>query len=133
MRILVDMDGVLADFEGYFLQQWQDQHPEKPFVALPERTTFYIRENYPAEFSDLVHGIMCAPKFYRSLEPIPGAVEAVREMRQIGLEVFICTSPLEQYQNCVLEKFEWIDEHLGFDWITRMVLTTDKTIVRADI
>ena len=42
MRILIDMDGVIADFEGDFLRLWKEQHPEKKFIPLEERKGFYI-------------------------------------------------------------------------------------------
>ena len=54
------------------------------------------------------------------------------EMESMGLEVFICTSPLSNYQNCVLEKFEWVENHLGSKWVSRIILTKDKTLVKAD-
>jgi 5'-nucleotidase len=133
MRILVDMDGVLADFESAFLTDWQRQHPEKAFVPLDARTTFYLNEQYPQELREFVFSIYCAPKFFRQLAPIPGGAQALTEMQRLGYEVFICTSPLEIYENCVLEKFQWVDEHLGHSWIRQLVLTSDKTLVRADI
>ena len=40
---------------------------------------------------------------------------------------------LPQYENCVLEKYHWVSEHLGPDWINNIILTRDKTIVRGDI
>lgn len=30
MRVLIDMDGVIADFDKEFLQRWRNHHPEKP-------------------------------------------------------------------------------------------------------
>ena len=54
MRILVDMDDVLADFDGEFLKRWRVRHPEKMFVPLEERKTFYLKESYPQELQPLV-------------------------------------------------------------------------------
>ncbi|WP_455003872.1 5' nucleotidase, NT5C type, partial [Cardiobacterium hominis] len=31
------------------------------------------------------------------------------------------------------EKIAWVEEHLGFDWTARVMLTKDKTLVRGDI
>jgi 5'-nucleotidase len=33
----------------------------------------------------------------------------------------------------VLEKYEWVDQHLGLAWVDRIVLTRDKTLVNGDI
>jgi len=131
--VLVDMDGVIADFEGGFLKNWRERHPDKPSIPLEHRTTFYIADQYPQEWRELVRQIMLAPGFYRNLEPIPGSIAALQEMSELGFEVFICSRPLSEYKNCVLEKYEWVEEHLGEDWVKRIILTRDKTIIKADI
>ncbi len=133
MRILVDMDGVLADFEGGFLKLWMQKHPQKIHIPLEERNVFYITDQYPAEWKSDIHEILTAPNFFRELEPIPGGHDAINEMKSLGIEVFICTSPLTAYRNCVLEKFEWVNEHLGPEWTHKIILTSDKTLVHADI
>jgi 5'-nucleotidase len=133
MRLLIDMDGVIADFNRGFLNEWRQQHPSQPWISLEERTTFYLKDQYPKELSSLIEAIYLSPGFYRYLPPISGSLAALREIEKLNIEVFICTSPLFQYQNCVLEKYEWIDYHLGSNWVKRMIVTKDKTIVKADI
>lgn len=133
MRILVDMDGVIANFEGGFLNNWREQYPDKPFVPLEQRTTSRLVDQYPKELKDLVESIIYAPGFFLKLEPIQGSVEALQEMRTAGIDIFICSSPLSVYKNCVVEKYEWVETHLGNDWIQRLILTKDKTLIRGDI
>ena len=132
MRILVDMDGVLCDFDGEFLKRWRERHPDKFYVPLEERTTFYVKQQYPDELKPLVVEIVLEQGFFRDMMPVAGGREALFEMEEMGLEVFICTSPLSTYKNCVLEKFEWVDRVLGPGWVKRIVLTKDKTLVKAD-
>lgn len=133
MRILIDMDGVIADFEGGFLKNWKELHPDKLLIPLEQRTTFRIVDQYPEELRRMVEGVIQAPNFIRDLEPIQGSLEALQEMRVMDVDIFICTSPLEAYENCVLEKYEWIEEKLGRDWTKRIILTRDKTIIKGDI
>jgi len=132
MRILIDMDGVISDFDGEFLKRWRERHPEKPYVPIEEQTNFYVMESYPEYLKPFVVEIFLEPGFFRNMMPMTGAKEALFEMEQMGHEVFICTSPLTTYKNCVLEKYEWVENYLGSDWVNRIILTKDKTLVKGD-
>jgi len=46
LLVLVDMDGVLCDFEGHFLKLFRDLYPDDPFIPLESRNTFYLDEQY---------------------------------------------------------------------------------------
>lgn len=133
MRVLVDMDGVLADLEAGFLRDWQTRYPDRPFVPREKRTTFYLRDDYPPDARESIGSILTSPGFFRYLPPIPGGAEALRALRAEGHEVFICTSPLKDYEHCVGEKFAWVEANLGRDWTRQIILTRDKTLIMADV
>ena len=132
MRILVDMDGVIADFDGEFLRRWRARYPDKLYYPLEERTCFYVKDQYPDELKPLVAEILLESNFFRDMMPMEGAIEAMHEMERMGLDVFICSSPFSTYQNCVLEKYLWVENTLGADWVKKIILTKDKTLVRGD-
>lgn len=132
MRILIDMDGVIADFDTELLQRWRTRHPDKLYIPLEERNLFYVRDQYPEELKPLVLEILLESSFFTEMAPMPGAKEALEEMEQLGFQVFICTSPLTSYKNCVCEKYQWVENYLGPAWVKRMILTKDKTLVRGD-
>ncbi|KAF6095919.1 5',3'-nucleotidase, mitochondrial [Phyllostomus discolor] len=72
--------------------------------------------------------------FFFDLEPLPGAVEAVKQMANLeNTDVFICTSPIKRYKYCPYEKYAWVEKHLGPDFLEQVVLTRDKTVVSADL
>jgi 5'-nucleotidase len=133
MLILIDMDDVISDFDGEFYTRWNKIHPEKKIVSPEERKCFYIKDELPEDFTKLIREINTASGFIRSLSEIPGSIQAVKEIAGMGNEVFICTSPLNAYKNCVEEKYAWIEEHLGFEWTLKLILTKDKTLVRGDL
>ena len=133
MLILLDQDNVLADFEQGFLAAWQKNHPEKSFIACDDRKYFHVKQDYPVEYHHYVEATYASPGFFRNLKPIPGAIEGVQQLLAFGHEIHICTSPINRYHNCVREKYEWVEEHLGFEFTKRMILTKDKTLVRGDI
>ncbi|XP_019615097.1 PREDICTED: 5'(3')-deoxyribonucleotidase, cytosolic type-like [Branchiostoma belcheri] len=137
LRVLLDMDGVLADFEGQFLKNFREKYPQDPFVPLEDRSGFYVTKQYYALGQDIgtkAFGIYEEKGFFLSLQPIEGAIEAAREMADMeGVDVYICTSPIKKYTHCVVEKYQWLDKHLGKEWMERMILTRDKTVINGDL
>jgi 5'-nucleotidase len=133
MIILLDQDNVLADFEAGFRQAWIACHPEIPPVEEAERKSFQVREDYPSDLRPAVDAILQSRGFYRNLPLMRGARQAVTDLLAEGFDIYICTSPLTQYQNCVLEKYEWVEEYLGSEFTKRVILTRDKTLVRGDV
>ncbi|CAB3672027.1 hypothetical protein LMG3458_01146 [Achromobacter deleyi] len=133
MIILLDQDGVLADFEHAFIDAWHERHPDIAPVAFEDRKSFYIREDYAPELRGMAEAIYTAPGFIRNLPPVPGALDAVKELLALGMDVRICTSPLSQFENCVAEKYLWVEKHLGREATNRLILTKDKTLVQGDL
>ena len=133
MLILIDMDDVLADFDGEVYTRWNKLHPDKFIVPPDKRNCFYLHEEMPDESRELIREINTSEGFIANLPEIPGSIEAVKEISALGHSVFICTAPLIRYRYCVKEKYQWVEEHLGCEWIEKLVLTRDKTIIRGDI
>lgn len=133
MRILVDMDDVIADFNKEILTRWKKKYPNEIHFEPEEITTFYIKEMFPKDLQPKLEEIYYAKGFIKKLPQIEGALEALVEMEKLVDEVFICTSPLTNYKNCVLEKYEWVEKNLGKDWTKRIILTKDKTVIWGNI
>ena len=127
--VLVDQDGVLADFERGLLDAFRARHPGAPFVALADRREFYAREQYPPEWAEAIDAIIHTEGFYRNLPAIEDAPAALEEMLEVGHVVFLCTSPVISSRWCVPEKLAWVEHHLGLAWLRRTVITPDKTLV----
>lgn len=53
LRVLVDMDGVLADFEGGFLKKYRARYPGEPYITLEDRRGFWVSTQYGQLRSDL--------------------------------------------------------------------------------
>ncbi len=133
MLILIDQDNVLADFETGFRDAWNASGHAQPALPPHARTTFYLKDDYPAHLLRGVEAIYTAPGFFRGLPPLPGAVAAMAALLEAGHDVRICTSPLAGHHHCVTEKFEWVERHLGAGYVHRLILTRDKTLVHGDV
>ncbi|NOQ55935.1 MAG: 5'-3'-deoxyribonucleotidase [Nanohaloarchaea archaeon] len=126
------MDGVVANFEKGILDNYKDKNPDKPFIPLEDRTSFYVKEQYPTQFKPLIEEIYLSKGFYLNLEPIEGSLEALSELSERGHEIYICTSPLLSNPFCIQEKYDWVMTHLGKDWTKKIIVTKDKTLIHSD-
>lgn len=133
MIILVDMDNTLVDFDAGLLTQWRRLYPNEFYIPLEERTTFHPHKDYPENLQDKIQDLCHSQGFVRSLPATPGGIEAVHEMLAKGHDVRFCTSHFFKYDHCVLEKYQWIEEHFDATFVDRIILTRDKTLIRGDI
>ncbi|MFH1473257.1 MAG: 5'-3'-deoxyribonucleotidase [bacterium] len=133
MIVLVDQDNVLTDFDGSFLIEWRRQFPDEPFVPFERRKAFYVYKDYPTELKEKVVSIYTTAGFVFNLPPLDGALEALTQLVELGHDVRICSSPLSSYKNCVEEKYAWVERHFGKDFVKRIILAKDKTLIRGDV
>jgi 5'(3')-deoxyribonucleotidase len=95
-RVFIDLDGVVVDFEGYMLAKGM--------------TASDIKKH---------------PGAYFDMEPMIGALDAVRELIARGYEVWIATKPPTGMHHAYGDKAAWVLKHLP-ELATRIVITHDK-------
>jgi len=134
-RILIDMDGVLCDWEPHFLHHYRKRWPEREFIPLEKRRSFLVRHDYKEQLGITnPNEVYEEPGWFLSLKPVTNAVEMFRYLKsREDLEVFVCSSPITNYKHCVTEKYQWVEQHLGREALSCLMLTKDKTIVNADL
>ena len=105
--------------------------PDRPFLEIEERTTFYFDGESCYERDD-VWDILASPGFWLSQPTYEGAVEAVKEIDALpGVDVYICTSPFaakgaEALKRCHEEKKQWVVENFGESWLEKLYITRHK-------
>jgi len=105
LTIFIDMDGVLANFD-----KAKQSHPDF------EKRGF--RPDLTLDFS----------KF----EPMPGALEAVRDLIEMGHDLFIATTPPWNHPDAWGQKRHWVEEHLP-QLKRKMFLTHRKDLLIGDV
>lgn len=127
--ILVDMDNVIAWFDQGISDGWHKKFSDRPTF---ERKNFYFEKDYPQSLRTEIKEVYSAPGFFANLPEVPGGIEAVKQIQALGHYVLICTSPLSSNPTCEQDKKEWVKNHLGNDWVPRVRVVNDKTLVFGD-
>ena len=100
--VLVDMDGVMADFDTAALAAI----PEEQRVS---RSSFYVAHDYPVEIRPKIEAIYNAPGFFETLEPTIGLREAWQSMIDNGYYPKIASAPLSSNRTSIEGKIKWLD------------------------
>lgn len=103
MIVYIDQDGVLCDFYGAHARD--------------------LRDNPAEEYPQSREG------FYRELEPLPQALEAVQWMNAVGIDTYILTAPSVYNPHSYTEKRLWVEDHLGFEMCKRLILSPHKNLL----
>ncbi|EKX33053.1 hypothetical protein GUITHDRAFT_81813, partial [Guillardia theta CCMP2712] len=137
--ILIDMDNTIVDWDEEFLRRFNESFADLASnLAIEElvrnRKHFEIEDNFPEYVRPAVLQVIAQPGFYRSLRPLPDAIEALQEMLAEGFDVRLVTAPHPCCPGvCCRDKFAWLKEYLGDEWLHRMILTRDKTLILGDV
>lgn len=126
--LLVDMDGVLADFDGALWEGTKDL-VEYDIESLEDQRHRFLTDHLGSQFDRrLVRGVVERPGWFRDLPVMVGALEAMEEIRETGVEIWVCTKPLEANPSCRDDKGAWLREH--FPYLEgRMIIAPDKSLV----
>eukprot|EP00924_Labyrinthula_sp_SR-Ha-C_P016704 augustus_masked-scaffold_6-processed-gene-12.38-mRNA-1 protein AED:0.22 eAED:0.24 QI:0/-1/0/1/-1/1/1/0/726 len=135
--ILIDMDNTLVDWDGGFIRRYAKK-TGKPIEEVRdivrERSEFEIEKNFAEKETEAVIEVIQEQGFYYELKPFEGAVEALKEMVDMGVDVRLVTSPHPTCAaECAKEKYDWLEKYLGPSWIDRLVIARDKTYMYGDV
>lgn len=134
MIVLIDLDGVEADWGyGYdVLAKYRKLH-EEGGVPYAERPRWDLCEGLTERGVAINSWIMEQSGFYYTLPPIAGAIEATKRIIEAGHSVWFVSTPHPHNRTCASDKYDWVEEHFGFDYRRRTILTDDKTLVMGDV
>ena len=120
-RLLIDMDGVLADAVGRAFQMTDTR------LAHADAQDYW----FGGLDSQMILSSMCFQGFFRSLDVITGAIQGVNRLRD-NYDVAICTAPMPGYQgNAEMEKRQWLERHFDRTFAEQAFVTADKKSVPA--
>jgi 5'(3')-deoxyribonucleotidase len=128
--VLLDVDGVLADFVAGYLQLVCDvtglrfQHENVTEFRIG-RALGLTADDDRAVANGITQG-WCA-----GLDPIPGAVDGYKKLSAIA-DVYIVTSPWNKCPTWTYEREQWLAKHFGIPH-ARVLHGSAKHLVRGDV
>ena len=129
--VLIDMDGVLADFDGEVISRMKHRHPRLPI--LKERKNFYISDDYP-DNSMLVRDLSDERGFFSALPLMENALEGWQRVIDLGYHPQICSAPLKSNRYSHDEKLEWLSNYFvpvfGQYVVDQAIISSDKHLHR---
>lgn len=123
-RVLVDMDGVIADVYTRFFELHENKYGNK----LTIKDVTGIKE--AQAFSDQLDWVN-TPGFFRTVPVMPGSIEGLRKLNS-KYEVIVVSMATE-FPVCLTDKRLWLSEHYPFIGWKQMVFCGNKSLIKGDI
>jgi 5'(3')-deoxyribonucleotidase len=131
-RVLLDVDGVLANFVSAYLVLVRDVTGRDYKPA--DVTQFDIGASLglsAGESSECKRRIADTPGLARCLNVYPGAVEGVSRLQSIA-DVYIVTSPWNSHPTWTHDREHWLKKHFDIPH-SRVIHTSAKHVCRGDV
>jgi 5'-nucleotidase len=123
-RLIVDMDGVMADIYSQFIafeeKEFGYRQPIKDMLGKKEYEVFKNARQYIYENG-----------FFRNAPVMEGSIEAMKALNE-KYEVFIVSAAME-FPKSLPEKYEWLAEHFPFISWEQITFCGSKSVIRGDI
>jgi 5'-nucleotidase len=125
--VLVDMDGVAADFDAMVIEEVEAYSPGATSAMI--RSRFYIADDLP-EHAELIRDVQSREGFFADLPLIDGVLEGWQRIIDLGYDPRICSSPLSINKFCERDKLVWLGKHFapifGASVVERAIITKNK-------
>jgi len=131
IRILLDMDGVLADFDAKLFADTAEviQWPSEALRRTRRFCTDHLPSNQERRY---VRRHIETTPFFRDLPVIEGARKGVRELEEMGFDLWVVSKPLESNPTCASDKYAWVADHFP-TLAGKVILTPDKSLIHGGI
>lgn len=121
--LLVDCDGVLADFQGRCIEiaNSRGQNVKRESILTDSRKYSWWKESG-------LDKDWTSPGFCTKLQAIPGAREFIDQVRADGIRVVFVTSPPKDATTWPYERRKWLEKHFDADR-DDVIFASDKRFV----
>lgn len=133
LRVLCDVDGVIADYRKAFLKEVKGILPDfkVPKNAEPDWDVAKEFQLSPA-LAEMVYEKMTAPGVAQHIDELPDAVDGVKELAKFA-DVYFVTSPTKTSKTWEFDRRTWLVNKFGEEQGMKIVSTHHKYLVEGDV
>lgn len=125
--ILVDMDNVLENLDAVWVDELNKRHGLS--MTPDDITEWDMAKFYPTLSRTQVFAPLHDESVWKRVEPLPGAQEAVKAMKEDGHDVVVVTA---SHPDTVKWKYDWLAKYFSAIPYRDIVFTARKQLVRGD-
>lgn len=132
MRILVDLDGVCADFYKRLVAWYNRDFGDS--LTPGDVTTWAIGPtNFPKARREDLRAYFDVPGFWEGLDPIAGCRPSLKRLHDAGHDIVIATAVPKESRMALYEKKRWVKKHLPFIKPNSVVGISRKYLLNGDL
>ena len=117
--LYLDMDGVLADFDGRMKE------------ICPELYTSEEFDTYDKKSDEIDAIVSRQPRIFETLNPMDGAIDAVKQLFS-RYQVYFLSTPMWAVPESFMGKRIWLEKHFGEDAKKKLILSHRKDLAIGD-
>lgn len=129
ITLLIDMDDTIENL----LEAWT-AHLNKKYgtnVLPKDVNTWDISRCFPSIDRKNVYAPLYDNEFWKTVQPKPDAVKYLKMLKELGFDLYICTTSNYETIRCKLEHI--ISEHFPFISWGQVITTNNKQLINGDI
>jgi len=135
MDVFIDMDSTMNNFASGYINYYNKRFGTNVSLTKTHLTNYEISKCIPGLPEDEAvrarNDIFGTPNFWIDLPIYPGVREAV-EWISNNFNTYILTAPWIPYKDCAKEKYIWIENHLPFFPLDKVIFCHDKHLINKD-
>lgn len=125
--ILVDMDETLENLGVVWVDELNRRHGTS--VIYDEITEWDMTKFFPSLSRNEVFAPLRDENIWKRVEPLPGAQEAVKTMKEDGHDVIVVTA---SHPDTVKWKYDWLDRYFPSIKYRDIIFASRKQLVKGD-
>lgn len=123
------MDDVLEDLTHAWIKMLNERYGTD--VSRESISDWNMAQFFPSLKPEQVYGILQEEELWKSVRPLPGAVEGVKSMIDAGDDVYVVTS---SYYKTIRAKVELVlKKYFPFIRDDKLIITSHKQMIRGDV